>query len=190
MHCVKITRIPNFPLSLSLSVFLSVSVSSPLPHQLLRLEGHSKDVTAMLRLPPGAYGAGASASTRSDERILTSSLDGTLRLWDVSADVMSLEVCLFVHLLYTAVCCSTSVTRPFFRRRLFFLHVNIAQPCANFRLAVPFHCRYPTSSNPCAETPSRAWSTCTRPLTRPHLLCCTKFLFDIGPVLSCSLTCL
>lgn len=62
----------------------------------------------MLRLPPGAYGAvagagagaGAPASTRSDERILTSSLDGTLRLWDVSADVMSLEVCLCLHVLY------------------------------------------------------------------------------------------
>lgn len=52
-------------------------------------------MTAMLVLPPGAYGAaaagGASTSARR-ECLLTSSMDGTLRLWDVSADLMSLEV--------------------------------------------------------------------------------------------------
>ena len=53
----------------------------------------------MLVLPPGAYGAansaaGAASTSVRTECLLTSSLDGTLRLWDVSADLMSLEVCI------------------------------------------------------------------------------------------------
>lgn len=75
--------------------------------QLLSLTGHSKDVTAMITitLPPGLYSADGAASGDGGggsgfaaggaapcERLLTSSLDGTLRLWDVSADVLSLEV--------------------------------------------------------------------------------------------------
>lgn len=52
----------------------------------------------MLVLPPGVYGAaaaggGAASASARRERLLTSSMDGTLRLWDVSADLMSLEVC-------------------------------------------------------------------------------------------------
>lgn len=56
----------------------------------------------MLVLPPGAYGSaaatggvgsGAASASARRECLLTSSLDGTLRLWDVSADLMSLEVC-------------------------------------------------------------------------------------------------
>ncbi|CAN0183209.1 unnamed protein product, partial [Ectocarpus sp. 4 AP-2014] len=79
------------------SSVLGVSVETG--EQLLRLAGHTKDVTAMVMLPPGVYGSGtgAGASGAGDGaaaaggRLLTSSLDGTLRLWDVSADLLSLE---------------------------------------------------------------------------------------------------
>lgn len=65
--------------------------------QLLRLEGHANDVTAMLMLPPGVYGptsTGERRASASCRRLLTSSMDGTLRLWDVTPDLMSLEVIL------------------------------------------------------------------------------------------------
>ncbi|CAM9840170.1 unnamed protein product, partial [Ectocarpus sp. 8 AP-2014] len=62
---------------------------------LLRLAGHTKDVTAMVMMPLGVYGSGTGAAgagaAATGGRLLTSSLDGTLRLWDVSADLMSLE---------------------------------------------------------------------------------------------------
>lgn len=52
----------------------------------------------MVMMPPGVYGSGTGAAGAGAAaiggRLLTSSLDGTLRLWDVSADLMSLEVCL------------------------------------------------------------------------------------------------
>ncbi|CAM9915274.1 unnamed protein product, partial [Hapterophycus canaliculatus] len=80
------------------SSVLGVSVETG--EELLRLAGHSKDVTSMITitLPPGLYGTGsggvsgvAAGGAAPCERLLTSSLDGTLRLWDVSADVLSLE---------------------------------------------------------------------------------------------------
>lgn len=85
-------RVPNHPLVAHLP---APSVSSA---QLLSLVGHAKDVTAMLLLPPGVYEAipaGSSTAAPASakcERLLTASLDGTLRLWDISADLMSLEV--------------------------------------------------------------------------------------------------
>eukprot|EP00903_Cladosiphon_okamuranus_P017264 g15909.t1 len=74
------------------SSVLGISVETG--EELLRLVGHSKDVTAMLVLPPGAYGAaggGPAPASARRECLLTSSVDGTLRLWDASADLMSLE---------------------------------------------------------------------------------------------------
>lgn len=73
--------------------------------QLLRLVGHSNDVTGMLMLPSGVYGAATSGLAADGRglarcrRLLTSSMDGTLRLWDVSADLMSLEVLYIQHVL-------------------------------------------------------------------------------------------
>lgn len=62
--------------------------------QLFRLVGHTKDVTGMVLLPKGAYGACIRKGRGGAEhrRLLTSSLDGKLRMWDISADLMSLEV--------------------------------------------------------------------------------------------------
>ncbi|CAM9591782.1 unnamed protein product [Ectocarpus sp. 12 AP-2014] len=79
------------------SSVLGVSVETG--EQLLRLAGHTKDVTAMVMLPPGLYGSGTggagagagAGAAAAGGRLLTSSLDGTLRLWDVSADLLSLE---------------------------------------------------------------------------------------------------
>ncbi|CAN0322878.1 unnamed protein product, partial [Laminaria digitata] len=77
------------------SSVLGVSVETG--EQLLRLSGHSKRVTALLVLPPGVYGeadAGRGAGSERGQRLLTASMDGTLRLWDVSVDLLSLEVCM------------------------------------------------------------------------------------------------
>lgn len=48
----------------------------------------------MILLPKGTYGASAGGGRggAANIRLLTSSLDKQLRLWDISADVMSLEV--------------------------------------------------------------------------------------------------
>lgn len=60
-------------------------------HKLLMLEGHSRDVTGMILLPRG----GARGEARC-QQLLTASMDGTLRMWDVSGDLLSLEVCVEV----------------------------------------------------------------------------------------------
>lgn len=52
-------------------------------------------------LPPGVYGeadAGRGAGSAGGQRLLTASMDGTLRLWDVSVDLLSLEVSMHVHI--------------------------------------------------------------------------------------------
>ena len=75
--------------------------------KLVRLDGHAADVTGMLLLPTGVYGgddeehnhhmgeddtAGRFKRASPGRPLLTSSLDGTLRLWDISVDPLSLEV--------------------------------------------------------------------------------------------------